>query len=83
MVWKGLSLFDSTDPYFIDPKEKVNTAVYCNKILIFSKREGLRLFGLRKYMFQQNGATPYTSDRSENEGKIIKLVTFDFNRLDY
>ena len=45
MVWAGLSIYGTTDPYFIDKKDTVNTAVYCDKILPFVKRQGNRLFG--------------------------------------
>ena len=47
MVWAGLSIYGSTDPYFIDKKDTVNTAVYCDKILPFVKIK------LQKY-FEQN-----------------------------
>ena len=66
MVWAGLSIYGPTKTYFINEKETVNTAVNCNKILPFAKREGMRLFDGRKYIFQQDGATPHTSNMFQN-----------------
>ena len=38
---------------------------YVNRILPFAKREGARLFGSTKWVFQQDGATPHTANKSQ------------------
>ena len=36
IVWVGLSVYGSTDPYFVEKGQTVNTATYCNKFLPFA-----------------------------------------------
>jgi hypothetical protein len=65
MVWVGLTEFGATEPYFIEPGDKVDSNYYCLRILPHAKREGRRLFGHDKWVFQQDGATCHTSARSQ------------------
>ena len=93
MVWVGLSIYGSTGPYFVEQGESINTATYCNKILPFAKREANRLFGERKFVFQQDGAPAHTSAKSQtwcerNFGRFIRKTEWppnspDLNPLDY
>ena len=43
----------------------INADVYVNRILPFAKREGAKLFGRRRWLFQQDGATSHTSNKSQ------------------
>ena len=93
MVWVGLSMYGATEPYFFERNESINTAVYCNKLLPFAKRESVKLFGQKKFIFQQDGATAHTAERSQNLckrlfGSFIEKKRWppnspDLNPLDY
>jgi hypothetical protein len=43
----------------------INADIYVNKILPFAKREGRKIFGSRQWVFQQDGATSHTSNKSQ------------------
>jgi hypothetical protein len=40
--------------------------VHCICILPFAKREGKKLFGYRKWLFQQDGASSHKSNKAQN-----------------
>ena len=91
MVWVGLTKYGPTKPYFID--DRVNSNYYTRKIMPHAKREGKRLFGTEKYIYQQDGATCHTSKKSSgwcrrNLYKYVKKQDWpanspDLNPLDY
>ena len=64
MVWCGLTVNGPTKPYFIEKNTKINTDYYKNRILPHAKREGLKLFGSNKWVYQQDGAPCHTSAKS-------------------
>ena len=62
----GLSIYGSTDPYFIKRGESVTAAYYCDNHLPFAQREAQILFGERKFVFKQNGAPALISAIGQN-----------------
>lgn len=50
MVWVGLTSKGATKPYFVNPKETVDSEYYTKKILPHAKREGLRIFKTDKWV---------------------------------
>lgn len=93
MVWCGLTENGPTRPYFVKPGDTIDSKYYVRRILPFAKREGQRLFESRDWVFQQDGATPHTSDLSQNWCKRNLLFFVpkqhwppqspDLNPLDY
>ena len=59
-TWHGL-----TEPYFFEGGERLNGAIYCDRILPFYKAQGDLLFGDRHWCLQQDGATAHTGRRSQ------------------
>jgi hypothetical protein len=59
-----LTVNGPTKPYFIERNNKINTDYYKNRILPHAKREGLKLFGSNKWVYQQVGAPCHTSAKS-------------------
>ncbi|CAF1148034.1 unnamed protein product [Brachionus calyciflorus] len=66
MVWMGITKYGLTKPYFVKENETINSHFYKDRILPFAKREGNRLCGTNKWVFQQDGATPHTAKISQN-----------------
>ena len=50
MVWCGYTINGATKPYFITPGDTIDGVYYTRRILPFAKREGMRLFGSRKWV---------------------------------
>ena len=48
MVWVGLTSKGATKPYFIDPKDTVNSIYYIRRILPHVKIEGKRILDTKK-----------------------------------
>ncbi len=65
MVWVGLTEFGATEPFFIEPGQTVDAIYYVRNILPFAKKQGKKLFGKKKWAFQQDGARPHTSQLSQ------------------
>ncbi len=64
MIWVGLTVNGPTKPYIIEDKQRINREYYKNRILPFAKREGRRLLGTDKWVYQQDGATCHTYHKS-------------------
>jgi hypothetical protein len=50
---------------FLIKGKTINADIYVNKILPFAKREGRKIFGSRRWVLQQDGATSHTSNKSQ------------------
>ncbi len=79
MVWLGASYAGVTAPIIFKPHETLKQENYVEHVLPFALSEGKRLIG-KNFIFQQDNATPHTSNRSQIWCKKNFYDFFDKNR---
>ena len=92
MVWNGLSFYGPTSIVVLAKDTSFNSDFYISKVLPIAKRDGTRLIG-DDFLYQQNGATCHTSDKSIEAIKKLGMRyirpdiwppnSSDLNPLDY
>ena len=94
MVSVAVSKVGKSSIFFIEPGAKVNSAYYCEKLLVSMIPEMDRLTGYQPYVFMQDGARSHTANetiRFLNHQRYLTLLqphmwppnSPDLNPVDY
>ena len=80
----GVTWCEFTRPCFFQKGERLNSQAHCDRLFLFYKREGDRLFGNKNWGIQQGRTSSHTNNRAQqwcknNFGSFIPKETWPMN----